>query len=247
MQRISLAQVKAFEEFYRLPQAFFKLDKYLKMKLESKTAYAILRHRFELSEKNGWVDNDGMIYFLYTVKELASILNCGEDKARSIKKDLNKHGLLEEERQGLNKPNRLYLGMVSVANELSTGLNPHEQRTPEISGSGPRENRGQEPGNIGSIYNDFKDKDDDDYVYTQAKSDMDLLVDQYIEETESKMSQVKKRTLEQLKNQYGALLVSEAITKAANNDSANMVYIQRCCETLDLEMKKSFPGSQSPE
>lgn len=247
MQRISLEQVKTFEEFYRLPQAFFKYDKYKKMKLESKTAYAILRHRFELSEKNGWVDQDGMIYFLYTVKELATILNCGEDKARSIKKDLNKHGLLEEERQGLNKPNRLYLGMVSVVNELSTGLKPHEQRTPEISGSGPRENRVQEPGNIGPIYNDLKDKDDDDYVYTQTKSDMDLLVDQYIQETESKMSPVKKRTLEQLKNQYGSLLVSEAITKAANNDSGNMVYIQRCCETLDLDLKKQLPDFQSPK
>ncbi|CAK1253802.1 replication initiator protein A [Fructobacillus tropaeoli] len=247
MQRISIQQVQAFEQFYRLPQAFFKLDKYKKMKLESKTAYAILRHRFELSEKNGWIDKDGMIYFLYTVKELATILNCGEDKARSIKKDLNQHGLLEEERQGLNKPNRLYLGMVTVENELSTGSNPHEQRTPEISGSGPRENRGQEPGNIGSIYNDFKDKDDDDYVYTQAQSDIDLLIEQYTQETGSSISPVKKRTLEQLRNQYGSLLVSDAITKAANNDTANMVYIQRCCETLDLDLKKQLPSFKSPK
>lgn len=264
MQRISLEQVKTFEQFYRLPKVFFTSEKYQDMKLESKTAYAILRDRFELSLKNGWIDEEQNVYFVFTIAALQEILGCGNKKIIAIKRDLTKFGLLEEVRQGLNKPNRLYLGIANDENPLIKGgecLGDQEvskrhfkkcqndtsrdvkTTLQEVS---KRHSNDTEYSDIDLNHTEINsiDDEDDDYVYTQAQSDIDLLVDQYIDETNSKMSQVKKRTLGQLKNQYGALLVSEAITKAANNDSANMVYIQRCCETLDLEMKKNFPKSE---
>lgn len=118
MQRISLEQVKTFEQFYRLPKVFFTSEKYQDMKLESKTAYAILRDRFELSLKNGWIDEEQNVYFVFTIAGLQEILGCGNKKVIAIKRDLTKFGLLEEVRQGLNKPNRLYLGIANDENTL---------------------------------------------------------------------------------------------------------------------------------
>lgn len=267
MQRISLEQVKTFEQFYRLPKVFFTSEKYKDMKLESKTAYAILRDRFELSLKNGWIDEKQNVYFVFTIAALQEILGCGNKKVIAIKRDLADFDLLEEVRQGLSKPNRLYLGVADDENSLinhsellvEAEVSKRHFKKCQNDTSRDVETTLQEVSKRHTNDTEYSDTDfnhtetnsvddeDDDYVYTQAHTEMDLLVDQYIEETESKMSQVKKRTLEQLKNRYGALLVSEAITKAANNDSANMVYIQRCCETLDLEMKKNLSEIEAPE
>jgi len=61
------------------------------------------------SIQNKWFDTDGNIYFIYTIKQLENILNCGNQKVNKIKKELEKVNLLIKKRQGLNKPNLLYL------------------------------------------------------------------------------------------------------------------------------------------
>lgn len=97
------------ERFYQLPKVFFTNPNYFKLSNDAKIAYAILRDRLALSIKNNWFDNEGNIYFVYTVSELEHILNCGNKKVIKIKKDLENVGLLVQKRQGLNKPNLLYL------------------------------------------------------------------------------------------------------------------------------------------
>lgn len=106
------------ERFFRIPKVFFTNEKYKTgLSNDSKIAYAILRDRLELSIKNNWVDNTGNIYFIYTITELEQILNCGNKKINNIKKELEKVNLLFQKRQGLNKPNRLYLLKPEVTKE----------------------------------------------------------------------------------------------------------------------------------
>jgi hypothetical protein len=114
MNRMTLQQVETSERFFRIPKALFTYDFYKPMTLAAKTAYAILKDRFELSVQNGWADEQGAVFLLYTVSQLGEILGCKKDKVIQIKKELNRYGLLEEERQGLNKPNRLYIGNIDV-------------------------------------------------------------------------------------------------------------------------------------
>ncbi|MDU5815704.1 MAG: replication initiator protein A [Staphylococcus sp.] len=102
-------QEKYKEKFFQLPKVFFTNDSYKKMSNDAKISYAILKDRLELSIKNNWVDNNGNIYFIYTVTELEGILNCGNKKVAKIKKELENNELLIQKRQGLNKPNLLYL------------------------------------------------------------------------------------------------------------------------------------------
>ncbi|MCO4351546.1 replication initiator protein A [Staphylococcus agnetis] len=97
------------ERFYQIPKVFFTNEQYKKLSNDTKIAYGILRDRVELSIKNNWVDDLGNIYFIYTVKHLEIILNCGNKKVIKIKNELEEAGLLEQKRLGLNKPNMLYL------------------------------------------------------------------------------------------------------------------------------------------
>ena len=97
------------ERFYQIPKVFFTNEQYKKLSNDTKIAYGILRDRVELSIKNNWVDDLGNIYFIYTVKQLETILNCGNKKVIKIKNELEEAGLLEQKRLGLNKPNMLYL------------------------------------------------------------------------------------------------------------------------------------------
>lgn len=76
-----------------------------------------MRDRVELSIKNNWIDEFGNIYFIYTVKHLEIILNCGNKKVIKIKTELEEAGLLEQKRLGLNKPNMLYLKKPIVTQE----------------------------------------------------------------------------------------------------------------------------------
>lgn len=122
MERITVEQVENGERFYRLPKALFELDKYKKMSSDSKFLYAILKDRAELSIKNKWIDSEGCVYFIFTINELKEMTGWGKDKIIKLKKELARYELLEEEREGLNKPNRLYLGKIKI--ELSTGSKP---------------------------------------------------------------------------------------------------------------------------
>lgn len=128
MERVSRDQVETNERFYKIPKALFENEFYADMKLETKMAYAILRDRFLLSIKNNWIDKNGDVYLIYKNSDLQTILSVGEKKVISLKKELANFGLLEEERQGLNKPNRLYVGNINLDFEVIHRANPLEDK-----------------------------------------------------------------------------------------------------------------------
>ena len=112
MKRISARQVQSSERFYRIPKVFVESPLYKPMSTDAKFTYAILKDRFELSLRNNWIDKNGDVYLIYTITELQEILGYGNKKVIKLKKELQEYGLLEEVRQGLNKPNLLYLGNI---------------------------------------------------------------------------------------------------------------------------------------
>lgn len=114
MERTKLNQVVTSERFIMFSKALIEDDYYKKMKPESKLAYSLLRNRFNLLISNEWIDSKGDVYLYYPNEKLAKDLNVGKDKVIRIKKELHEFGLLEEERQGFNKPNRIYVGNLEV-------------------------------------------------------------------------------------------------------------------------------------
>lgn len=163
MERISIKQVNNGERFFRVPKQLFESPFYKKMSADSKLLYAILKDRFDLSVKNNWIDEEGNIYFIFTVEEIGEMLGCGKDKVIKLKKELKKYDLLEEVRQGLNKPNLIYLGSLKVE-KVSKPLKiaevgKNDFQNSENQSSRNLKNRSQEVGKSESNDTEYSDTD----------------------------------------------------------------------------------------
>ena len=96
--------------FYRIPKLLFTHPVFRGMSTEAKTLYGILLDRMNLSAKNNWIDDDGRVYIIFTIEEVMEALGCAEQKAVKLLTELDKKtGLIERKRQGLGKPNLIYV------------------------------------------------------------------------------------------------------------------------------------------
>ena len=142
MERISARQVQSSERFYRIPKIFVESPLYKPMSTDAKFTYAILKDRFELSLRNNWIDKNGDVYLIYTITELQEILGYGNKKVIKLKKELQEYGLLEEVRQGLNKPNLLYLGNIDYQSPPTEENHSQPLKTAEMSKRHFQKNQG---------------------------------------------------------------------------------------------------------
>lgn len=95
--------------FYKVPKIFWLGELYKDMSLEAKIAYGILEDRKSVSMKNQWYDEKNKIYFIYTLDDFQRELGVARATANRIKQELIDYQLLEQVKQGLGKPARLYL------------------------------------------------------------------------------------------------------------------------------------------
>ena len=95
--------------FYQFPQWLLKEEPYKNLGDKAKLIYMLLFDRRTLSIKNKWYDDDGQIYMYFTNEQFMKELNCSEKTIIKAKKELSQIGLLKEVRQGINRPNRLYI------------------------------------------------------------------------------------------------------------------------------------------
>lgn len=96
--------------FYRVPKALIKVDLFEKMSGDAKLLYAVLLDRMNLSLKNGWQDENGNAYIICTIDEIMDSIRCARQKAvKLLDEPEHEYQLIERRRQGLGKPNLLYV------------------------------------------------------------------------------------------------------------------------------------------
>ena len=121
MDRLYTVDEQSNMRFLQLPKQLFENERYKALSVGAKVMYSILRDRQDLSIVNKWVDKKGFIFFYYDVRNLSDYMQISTSTINRYKKELHKHELLIEARQGLNKPNRLYiLKPVSLENTRSS-------------------------------------------------------------------------------------------------------------------------------
>ena len=94
--------------FYQMPQWLYE-PPYNVLSDKAKQIYMFLFDRRTLSIQNKWFDDKGDVFVYFTNEQLMEKLNCSKPTIISAKKELADMGLLREFRQGVNKPNRLYI------------------------------------------------------------------------------------------------------------------------------------------
>lgn len=96
--------------FYRIPKILFSDQRYSGLSLEAKILYGILLDRMELSARNHWLDEKGRVYIIFTIEEVMAHLGCANKKAGALLSELEKKAdLIYRKRQGLGKPNLIYV------------------------------------------------------------------------------------------------------------------------------------------
>ena len=96
--------------FYRIPKVLFTEERFRSVSAEAKVLYGLLLDRMSLSCKNGWLDRAGRVYIIFTIDEVMTALGCADQKAGKLLHELeSKCRLIERKRQGLGKPNLIYV------------------------------------------------------------------------------------------------------------------------------------------
>lgn len=103
------AQAEQFS-FYRVPKVLFRREQFKQLSAEAKILYGIMLDKLDLSVKNKWGDEKGRVYIIYTIEQIMEDMNCADQKATKLLDELEKKcGLIERKRQGLGKPNLIFV------------------------------------------------------------------------------------------------------------------------------------------
>lgn len=105
-QRLTISDV-SIGKFYQLPKILFVSKKYKHLSSNAKVVYAVLKDRMDLSVKNGFVNEQGEVYFHFDEQKLSELTGIASRTLLTIRKDLSECGLLDVERTG--RANRYYL------------------------------------------------------------------------------------------------------------------------------------------
>lgn len=127
--------------FLKLPLSLFADPEYRALSAESKLIYALLLDRMGLSQKNGWINDEGEVYLIYTREEAAKTLGITYKKTIAAFKELISAGLLAEKRQGRGFPNLLFVLKTTLADDDA------EEFGSEFDGEQTEENEEKEPAN----------------------------------------------------------------------------------------------------
>jgi len=94
--------------FYQMPKFLFE-GECKDLSNDARVLYMLLKDRHELSVKNEWYNDKKEVYLIMKREEMGTMLNLAPFTVRKILTELKNINLIEEERQGLNKPNLIFL------------------------------------------------------------------------------------------------------------------------------------------
>ena len=97
----------------QMPRWLFSDPRYAGMSLDAKVAYTFLLNRFQLSRRNGWVNDLGEVFVIFPRKELARELRVCEQRVTAAFRTLKELNLIWEKRCGRGDANQIYLATVT--------------------------------------------------------------------------------------------------------------------------------------
>lgn len=99
----------------QFPRWLIEDRRYLPLSMDAKFVYMLLFNRFQLSKHNGWINDEGEVFVIYTRRELAEKLNASEKRVSAAMNELRDFMLIWEKRCGRGFANQIYLANVEVS------------------------------------------------------------------------------------------------------------------------------------
>lgn len=101
--------VRVFKDLFHGP--------YVGLSNDERMAYALILDRISWSKQNNWVNAKNEVYVYFSAKNLAELFHLSTKTVYRILGKLRRAHLIESERQGLGKPNKLYVCLPEPAYE----------------------------------------------------------------------------------------------------------------------------------
>ena len=203
--------------FYQFPQWLLDED-FKELSLRSKIVYMLIFDRRSYSMKNNWYDKNGDVYVYFPIEEFMKVLSCSRQSIVNAKKELVEIGLIKEVRQGVNKPNRLY---------INGSLENRPQDVQKLD-AGSLENRPQDVQKLDGIKTNITNINNDDDRPQKLENIQSGTIAQTLRSRGFKLDQIQFQQL----FDYIALdgmnieLVQLAISKSADNEARNFRYLK---------------------
>lgn len=155
--------------YFPLPQFLLDVD----ISSTSKILFALLLNRANLSQKNVWEDEDGHVYFIYTIEDLAADMNKGLTTIKNSLNELSRNGLLERVRADFGRANRLYIKIPVGVDMVSKPpvIEPEKQQTVSHKSAPNKARYPSTNNNIKTLnYNNQRDERFVDYSFKEGES-----------------------------------------------------------------------------
>ena len=105
-----MTQFLKYDSYIPPYMAYPKFMLKLNISETAKLVYMLLLDRARLSMKNGdWQDEQGRVFVLYTIPNLAKDIGKGETTVKKALNQLLKQGLILKQSLGLGQPNKIYV------------------------------------------------------------------------------------------------------------------------------------------
>ncbi len=191
-------------QFFQCPKDLFLNEEYLDLCNDAKVLYMLMYDTNKLSIENDWFDSEGDIFIYFSLETIVKLLNVGKTKAVKLKKDLVNKGLIEEVRQGLSKPNRIYVNKVKF-NIENYRVSKNENQDFQKTNTNNNEKNNNENNNIISMCDKVSKKDVDAVIerYKTIKG-----VEQHREYEETRRKAIRDKI-----KKYGLATVMEVLDK----------------------------------
>ena len=118
-------------KFYQLPKELYELEKYKNLSNDACVLYAMLRDRLQVSRKNGWIDEEGRVYFIFSRAEAALMIRKSKNSIIKYFNELTKADLLEEREIEKGGAYRLYLGKIQNDGDYIPEIKAKKERIKE--------------------------------------------------------------------------------------------------------------------
>lgn len=112
--------------FIMIPKSLLKSS----ISCPAKIVYFIMLERYSLSEKNGWVTDEGGTYIILTCKDIMNFISCSKSSAIKALAELEKEGFIKRKHQGRGLPDLIFL----------TDKAPHRRFNIVAQNKDPKEN-----------------------------------------------------------------------------------------------------------
>ena len=154
--------------FYRIPKVLFTEERFKAISAEAKVLYGLLLDRMSLSAKNGWQDKENRVYIIFTIEDIMEAMGCADQKAGKLLYELeSKCGLIERKRQGLGKPNLIYVkNFVTPSESRFLNRENHDSGEVKITDQEPLKSRSNN-----TEYNNTDISDTDSFPFTSFRED----------------------------------------------------------------------------